>query len=62
MYLAKETRRDNLKQTVEFLVVKEMSTISHGVRIGEARFNEDRSFRQTVEKVLRSLSHSPMPA
>lgn len=62
MYLVRRYGATDLKQLVEFLSVKELSTVSHGVRRAEMRLKEDRDFRQTVEKALRSLSHSPMQA
>ncbi|MEX0802377.1 MAG: helix-turn-helix domain-containing protein, partial [Candidatus Binatia bacterium] len=62
MYLARTHGEINLKELADFLGVKEMSTVSHGVRRAEVRLKEDRDFRHTVEKVLKNLAHSPMQA
>jgi hypothetical protein len=43
---------------VDFLSVKEVSTVSRGVRRTEVRLREDRCFRQDVENVLKNLARS----
>jgi len=62
MYLARRHGETHLKEMVTFLGVKEISTVSHGVRRAEVRLREDRGFSQTVQRVLRKLAHSPIQA
>ena len=62
MYLARRYGEASLKELVAFLGVKEMSTVSHGVRRAEVRLQEEPAFRKNVERVLRNITHSPMQA
>jgi putative transposase len=62
MYLARRHGEISLKELVDFLSVKEMSTVSHGVKRAEVRLKEDRDFRQSVDRILKKLAYSSMQA
>lgn len=62
VYLSRRWSDMNLRELVRFLGVKELSTVSHGLRRAEERLREDLGFRQQVQNALKKLSHSPMQA
>jgi len=62
MYVARRHGDIGLKELVRFLGVKDISTVSHGVRRAEKRLTREKEFRNRLKKVLRILSHSPIQA
>ena len=62
VYVARKHSDIGLRELVNFLSVKELSTPSHGLRRAEARVKSDAKFRQRIAKVLKVLSHSPIQA
>ncbi len=62
VYVARKHSDIGLRELVNFLSVKELSTPSHGLRRAEKRVKSDAKFRERIEKVLKVLSHSPMQA
>jgi hypothetical protein len=62
VYLSRRWSDMSLRELVRFLGVKELSTVSHGLRRAEERLREDLGFRQQVETALRKLARSPMQA
>ena len=62
VYVARKHSDIGLRELVNFLSVKELSTPSHGLRRAEERVKSDARFRQRIEKVLKVLVHSSMQA
>lgn len=62
MYIGRGYSEANLKEIGSWLGVREVSTISHGVRRAEVRLRENGEFRCQVEGVLRRLSNSRIQA
>lgn len=62
IYLARRYGDASLREMVGFLGVKEMSTVSHGIRRAERRLKDDKTFRRQVDEALNRLSHSPIQA
>lgn len=62
MYVARRYSEASLREIVRFLGVKEMSTVSHGVRRAEGRLREEQDFRWQVNAVVKKLAHSRMQA
>jgi chromosomal replication initiation ATPase DnaA len=56
MYLARRHGEVNLKELVDFLRVKRMSTVSHGMRRAEIRVKKDGDFRRSLERCWKFLS------
>lgn len=57
VYVARRHGQANLKELAAWLGVKELSTVTHGVRRAEARLEKDRVFGRQVQNVLKRLSH-----
>ncbi|MGH7773710.1 MAG: helix-turn-helix domain-containing protein [Candidatus Binatia bacterium] len=62
VYISRRRSDISLRELVRFLGVKELSTVSHGLRRAEERLRDDLGFRQQVESALKKLAHSPMQA
>jgi putative transposase len=62
MYMARRYSGASLQEIVRWLGVRDVSTVSHGVRRAERRVREEGSFRQQIEETLRKLLHSHIQA
>jgi putative transposase len=62
MYMARRYSGASLQEIVRWLGVRDVSTVSHGVRRAEKRLKEEGSFRQQIEEVLRTLVDSHIQA
>jgi len=61
-YISRRRSDVGLRELAGFLGVKELSTPSHALRRAEQRIKTDLSFRRQLDRVLRTLGHSPMQA
>jgi REP element-mobilizing transposase RayT len=62
MYLARRYSTASSQEIVRWLGVRDVSTLSHGVRRAEGRLKADEPFRQQLEDALLSLVHSHIQA
>jgi len=62
MYIARRYSEASLGEIVGLLGVKDMSTVSHGIRRAEGRLGDEEGFRRQVNEVLKRLSHSCIQA
>lgn len=62
MYVARRQSDASLRKIIARLGVRDMATVSHGVRRAEMRLEKDRDFRRQAEQILRKLSHSRIQA
>ena len=62
MYMARRYSGASLQEIVRWLGVRDVSTVSHGVRRAEKRLKEQGPFRQQLEETLRTLIHSHIQA
>jgi REP element-mobilizing transposase RayT len=62
MYMARRYSAASLQETVRWLGVRDVSTVSHGVRRAERRLKQEELFRQQLEETLRNLIHSHIQA
>ena len=61
-YVARRYSEASLREIVPYLGARDPSMVSHGVRRAEARFQEDRTFRQQMERIVEKLVHSSIQA
>lgn len=61
-YVARRYSGASLGEIVPYLGARDLSTVSHGVKRAEARLQEDRVFRQQVERIVAALGHSSIQA
>jgi hypothetical protein len=61
-YVARRYSGASLGEIVPYLEARDLSTVSHGVKRAEARLQEDRVFRQQVERIVAALGHSSIQA
>jgi putative transposase len=62
MYIARRYSGARLQEIVRWLGVRDVSTVSHGVKRAERRLKEEGPFRQQIEAVLRALVCSHIQA
>ncbi len=62
MYIARRYSAASLQEMIRWLGVRDVSTVSHGVRRAERRLKEEGLFRQQLEEILRNLVHSHIQA
>jgi chromosomal replication initiation ATPase DnaA len=62
MYIARRHSGASLQEKVRWLGVRDVPTVSHGVRRAERRLKEEGPFRQQLEEILRNLVHSHIQA
>lgn len=55
MYVARRYSKASLEEVVSYLGVRDLSTVSHGVRRAERRMREEQDFREDVERALKGL-------
>ena len=62
MYMARRYSEASLQEMVRWLGVRDVSTVSHGVRRAERRLKEEGLFGEQLEETLRTLIHSHIQA
>lgn len=62
MYVARRHSAASLREIIARLGVRDIATVSHGVRRAERRLEEEEAFGRQVERILRRLSHSRIQA
>ena len=62
MYIARRYSAASLQEMVRWLGVRDVSTVSHGVKRAERRLKEEEPFRQQLEDTLHNLTHSHIQA
>lgn len=62
MYVARRYSPAPLREIIARLGVRDLATVSHGVRRAERRLETEQEFRRQVRQVLRRLSHSSIQA
>jgi len=60
--VARRYSEASLRESVPYLGARDPSMVSHGVRRAEARLQEDRTFRQQMERIVEKLVHSSIQA
>jgi putative transposase len=58
MYIARRYSAASLQEIVRWLGVRDVSTVSHGVKRAEKRAKEEEPFRQQLEETLLNLTNS----
>jgi putative transposase len=58
MYIARRYSGARLQEIVRWLGVRDVSTVSHGVKRAERRLKEEGPFRQQIQDTLRALARS----
>lgn len=62
MFVGRRYSGASLLKIIARLGVRDVATVTHGVRRAELRLEKERDFRRQAEQILRRLSHSPIQA
>ena len=62
MYIARRYSAASLQEMVRWLGVRDVSTVSHGVKRAERRLKAEEPFRQQLDETLHNLTHSHIQA
>ncbi|MFQ5998924.1 MAG: transposase [Candidatus Bathyarchaeia archaeon] len=58
MYMARRHSSATLRDVLMYLGVRDVSTVSHGIRRAERRLKEDQHFNRQVKTVIKNLANS----
>jgi len=62
MYMARRYSESSLREITSCLGVRDLSTVSHGVRRAEERLRKEHAFCTLIDRVLKKLSYSRIQA